>query len=335
MVWLRSSLVITTSLGITNKEDTLMADLLFSIIIPIFNVEEYLERCLESIINQTYKNLEIILVNDGSTDNSLEICTTYSNKDNRIIIINKENSGPSEARNIGIKKATGDYIIFVDSDDTIVPNTCDFFYEHIKKNPNIDIICSNYQYIGQKKPKQRIFNIPKDNKLLSGYEFIKLQLKDNKLFIEVWRNTYRRSLLLENNLFFMVGILHEDELWTPITFMNAKTIFVTNNIHYNYFIRPNSIMRSLNKLESKKTILIVCSELEKHTRKIDDIECKTALILRIVQIYSIAFRKGRMYKYTKPTFLYDFFKSNDYSKKTKIKAILLYFTDLCRIFLEI
>ena len=90
-----------------------------SIIVPIYNTEQYLERCLQSLINQDYKNIEIILVNDGSEDNSLDICNKYKNKDNRIIVIDKEHTGVSDTRNIGIKRATGDYIGFVDSDDYI------------------------------------------------------------------------------------------------------------------------------------------------------------------------------------------------------------------------
>ena len=90
-----------------------------SIIVPIYNTEKYLGNCLNSIINQTYKNLEIILINDGSTDNSLSICNNYKNKDNRIKIVNKTHTGVSDTRNIGIKNATGEYIGFVDSDDYI------------------------------------------------------------------------------------------------------------------------------------------------------------------------------------------------------------------------
>ena len=90
-----------------------------SIIVPIYNVEKYLERCINSLINQTYKNIEIILVNDGSTDNSLIICEKYKNIDSRIILVNKENGGLSDARNVGIDNSSGNYITFIDSDDYI------------------------------------------------------------------------------------------------------------------------------------------------------------------------------------------------------------------------
>ena len=102
---------------------------LISVIVPVYNVEKYLRKCLESIINQTYKNLQIILVNDGSTDSSLSICKEYENIDNRIIVIDKENEGPAIARNVGLDSADGDFIAFVDSDDWILENMYEVLLE--------------------------------------------------------------------------------------------------------------------------------------------------------------------------------------------------------------
>ena len=115
-----------------------------SIIVPVYNNEEFLDKCLKSIINQTYKNLEIILINDGSKDNSLKIMKDYAIKDTRIIIIDKKNEGVSKARNDGIKKATGQYITFVDSDDYIDLTQIEEMYNAIKKN-KVDVVRSNYK----------------------------------------------------------------------------------------------------------------------------------------------------------------------------------------------
>ena len=104
-----------------------------SIIVPIYNAEKWLEKCINSIIKQLYHNIEILLVNDGSTDKSLEICQKFAKKDNRIIIIDKPNEGVSKSRNIGIEKATGEYIKFVDSDDWLEENTCEELVELIEK----------------------------------------------------------------------------------------------------------------------------------------------------------------------------------------------------------
>jgi len=116
---------------------------LISIIVPIYNVEIYLEKCLNSIINQTYKNIEILLINDGSSDNSLRICKKYQKKDKRIVLINKKNGGLSSARNAGIDKASGNYLLFIDSDDYIEIDMIEKLYNNIKSN-NADISICNF-----------------------------------------------------------------------------------------------------------------------------------------------------------------------------------------------
>ena len=113
---------------------------LISVIVPVFNVEKYLERCVETIVNQTYKNLEIILVNDGSTDNSGELCDELAKKDNRIKVVHKENGGLSDARNTGERESTGEYIIFIDSDDYIHHEMLNTLYTQIvEKNADVSI----------------------------------------------------------------------------------------------------------------------------------------------------------------------------------------------------
>ena len=102
-----------------------------TVIVPVYNVEHYLEKCLDSLINQTYKNLEIIVINDGSTDNSGEICQEYAQKDNRIVYIEKENGGLSDARNVGLDKMTGSYVTFIDSDDWVELDYVEILYKKI------------------------------------------------------------------------------------------------------------------------------------------------------------------------------------------------------------
>ena len=117
---------------------------MISIIIPVYNVSKYLRVCLDSVINQTYKDLEIICINDGSLDNSLDILKEYSNKDNRIIIIDKKNSGVSAARNDGIERSSGEYLFFIDSDDYIDNDFIEVFYNNAKKNDSDLVILSNF-----------------------------------------------------------------------------------------------------------------------------------------------------------------------------------------------
>src|SRR5690554_319094 len=124
-----------------------MSKILFSIIVPVYNTERYLKKCIESIINQSYTNIEIILVNDGSEDLSPSICNEYSKKDPRIKVIHKRNGGLSDARNHGIKAATGDFILFVDSDDYIKDDACEKFNTAIVRYPNVQIVASNIECI--------------------------------------------------------------------------------------------------------------------------------------------------------------------------------------------
>lgn len=129
-----------------------------SIIIPIYNAEKYLEKCLDSIVKQTYKNIEIICVNDGSKDNSINILSRYNKMDNRIVLINKENNGLSSARNIGLASATGEFVMFVDSDDWIDIDTCEKCLKIMNKY-SVDVVMFSYvrEYENKSNPKI-IFN---------------------------------------------------------------------------------------------------------------------------------------------------------------------------------
>ena len=141
-----------------------------SIIVPVYNVEKYLSKCLESLINQTLKDIEIICVNDGSTDNSLSILKEYANKDSRIKIIDKQNEGVSVARNTGIEVATGEYLIFVDSDDYLVENACEKALNTIEHNNSDICIFGHYDLVDEKLVKSSV------NK-----DIIKAQKQNNQL----------------------------------------------------------------------------------------------------------------------------------------------------------
>lgn len=143
---------------------------LISVIIPVYNGEKYIKRCINSLINQTYKNIEIIIINDGSKDNSINIIKEISEKDKRIIIIDKENQGVSIARNAGIEKASGDYIMFVDVDDWVKTNMIEQMYKVIKKE-NVDIVkCNSINEFNNKATENKISN-SLVNKVLKKEEY--------------------------------------------------------------------------------------------------------------------------------------------------------------------
>ncbi len=204
---------------------------LVSVIVPIYNVEKYLKVCIESLTNQTYKDLEIILVDDGSPDNSYLICEEYANKDSRIKILRKKNGGLSDARNAGLKIATGDYLFFVDSDDYIINDCIEILVEGIK-NSNADIATCNYT----QNESLLSFTKPKKIKSISSKKALKYILKETKL------NTSASAKLIKSCLFkdieFPVGKIYEDYATMYKVFDLAKKITITDV--NKYFYRPNS-----------------------------------------------------------------------------------------------
>lgn len=222
-----------------------------SVIVPIYNVEKYLRQCIDSIINQTYKNLEIILVNDGSPDNCGAICDEYSSKDERIKVIHKKNGGLSDARNVGLEIASGDFISFVDSDDWIDIDTYEIMMNNIiKYNANIAVSNINYVYDEKSKPKYDEENIHIFNREEAMNELI----HDGLVQAVVWNKIYKKELL--DNMQFKVGKLNEDEFFTYKICARAEKIVYIPNILYQYRQRENSIMSnySIKRLDGVEAL---------------------------------------------------------------------------------
>lgn len=234
-----------------------------SIIVPIFNVEKYLERCILSIINQTYQNIEIILVNDGSTDQCIKICEKYLKKDKRIILINKENGGLSDARNAGLAKATGDYVLFVDSDDLIELDSCEKFIEKIERYGEIDIITSNAKVINENNQNYLRHSHFAQEVKKTGLEYLEHEIKNKTMSMAAVLNLYKLSFLKKSNLSFKKGILHEDEEFTPRVFLKASTVIHMNYDFYNYILRDNSISQTKNLTKNATDLYNTLYELEK------------------------------------------------------------------------
>jgi glycosyltransferase involved in cell wall biosynthesis len=216
---------------------------LISIIIPVYNVEKYLENCLNSVINQSYANLEIILVDDGSTDNSSKICDEYKKKDDRIKIIHKKNGGLSEARNIGIENSNGKYITFIDSDDTVELNYLEYLYKLIIENDADMSVC----YFNIVNGKIKKISLSENKKIYSSKEALKEMLLNNfpvSATAKLFKTEYFRDIK------FPSGKLYEDNGTTYKLIIKSKKICVSNARKYNYFIRKNSITNS--KMNSRK-----------------------------------------------------------------------------------
>ncbi|MDR1730312.1 MAG: glycosyltransferase [Prevotellaceae bacterium] len=241
-----------------------------SIIIPVYNVESYLEECLQSVVNQTFQDMEIILIDDGSSDRSPDIMRMFAEQDDRIKIITQVNSGVSAARNRGLRAASGEYFLFIDSDDAILPNTVESLYRRAIKNQN-DLLIGNVIYIranGERsilfKRKEEIYN----QTCISGEECY-FKLMEDKMFPPlVYLFFMKRELIFKHKIFFKEGVIHEDELWCVKAMLSATKVSLIDFCYYNYFQRNGSLMNSNNKAFRMKSLFIVAKELNKIARKL-------------------------------------------------------------------
>lgn len=227
---------------------------LISIVVPIYNVEQYLNQCVLSIIRQTYDNLEIILVDDGSSDKCPQLCDQWADKDGRIKVVHKTNGGLSDARNAGLKVVSGDYIAFVDSDDWIHESFIQKLYEEIIDS-EVDICECAVSYvnnegviIGNRSCKYSEIIYPR-------LDAIKALIKEDGIYQTVWNKLYKKKLI--EDIYFEVGKYHEDDFWTYQIFDRINTIKVVNKPLYYYRQRSNSIMgegyqrKRLDSLEAR------------------------------------------------------------------------------------
>lgn len=212
---------------------------LISIIVPVYNVEQYLEKCVNSIVNQTYKNLEIILVDDGATDSSGKLCDELAKIDNRIKVYHKENGGLSDARNYGVERATGDYIGFVDSDDYIDAEMYEKLYEAIKKE-NVDVAECNLKIIYPER--EELFTEQNYYNVCTKQEYLEEYLKIEKIFGSVWTKLISKKIAKE--LLFPKGKLYEDTYYAYDLINVANSFVLIDSPSYNYLMRENSITNS-------------------------------------------------------------------------------------------
>lgn len=216
-----------------------MADLI-SIVIPVYNVEKYLSKCIESVIGQSFKNIEIILVNDGSTDQSGKICDKYAKKDTRIIVYHKENGGLSDARNYGIKRANGKYITFIDSDDYISKQYVEVLYTLLITNHAQISICNLEKFKEGSLPHMQSSFDNGKTEIFSGIEAMELMFYQKKITNSAFAKMYLKKLF--DNIEYPKGKLYEDLATTyKLFYLSNKIVYNPAELYY-YLIRKNSIM---------------------------------------------------------------------------------------------
>ena len=231
----------------------------FSIIIPVYNVEAYLRECLDSVLNQTFADWEAICVNDGSTDQSEKILEEYAQKDARMHCVSKSNGGTSTARNVGMKEAKGEYIVFLDGDDWLELNALRMISDHLNEE---EILC----FSGRRYFEETNSYHPADQLVEKSYPTGMDYYNENALlhrdfaFVCVVLRTYQRRFLIEHNLFFDEDVSYEDNLWVPVVLFHAQTISVISDALYVYRIRQGSKMREVS-LARKKDLMKVANRL--------------------------------------------------------------------------
>lgn len=250
-----------------------------SIIVPIYNAERYLNRCIKSLINQTKENIEFILVNDGSTDSSEEIIKSY--KDKRIKYFKNKNQGIGKTRNFGMQKATGKYIMFLDSDDYLSTNACDELFSKAEKD-NLDLVINNFYRVEEETEKKVEVIIP---------EFKNTTLKDNKrLLLEVnlapWNKLYKRELLKKNKIQFVEDLKYEDAPFVVEAMDKAKKIgYIKKFLNY-YVIHKNS--ETTVRDEKIFDIIEIVDKMRKYFSKRKEFtETVDKLSVRILTNYTI------------------------------------------------
>ena len=225
-----------------------------SIIVPVYGVEQYLRKCVDSLLNQDMDNYEIILVDDGSPDECPQICDSYVAAHKNIQVVHRKNGGLSAARNSGIEVARGEYIMFVDSDDYIEPNVLKGLMEQVERD-KLDVLRYRLQYVN---PQYEVYN-PYKSDPFKGNDYSKIPT-DGVSFLNARMNTqcYAWAFILKRELLdgyiFTHGIYFEDTDWTPRMLVRAKRVASTETVVYNYLMREGSITKAINRGKQKKVL---------------------------------------------------------------------------------
>ena len=220
-------------------------DVLLTVVIPVYNVEKYLKRCVESVLVQEWHNYDILLVDDGSTDSSPQICDLYAEKYEMIRVIHKENKGLSDTRNRGIEEASGEYVYFPDSDDWLEPNTFSELSDVIEEL-TYDTISFNREFVTSEEDK--LISAKSRIQKLSGKQALLEMLNQGDVTGFANDKIYRKKLFLDNDIEFPVGKYYEDLGTNYKLFLKATKVYVTNQKYYHYLItNPDSITQSWNE----------------------------------------------------------------------------------------
>jgi glycosyltransferase involved in cell wall biosynthesis len=250
--------------------------MLISIIVPVYNTQNYLSRCIKSLLNQTYRQIEIILIDDGSTDSSLEICHQLASTDSRLIVYHQSNKGVSAARNQGLLIASGDFVMFVDSDDYVDYNICQTLIESIKSSPSALTAFCGYHFVHSKNNivTKTEHITPKRRKISSHNDFAQNygHFLNNKIFLALWAKLFSLKIIKENHLRFDSNIhVGEDLLFLQAYYCALPTLetAIVNEALYYYDVKESGSLSSRFDLSRLKNTRIIFNEMVKFCRKME------------------------------------------------------------------
>ncbi len=280
---------------------------LVSIIIPVYNVEQYLMECLDSVFNQTYRNIEVIAVNDGSTDGSANILKNYEKKYDNIIVHNQENAGNSVARNKGLHLAKGKYVYFLDSDDFIERETINNLVTAMEKY-SLDLIrfaaepfLDGVEYKNFNKHLYDYSKFFESGRVYKKDEFLKANIKGFSPIVYLY--IVKKELLINNNIYFKPGIIHEDELFSTLVYLHTNRAMYDGNFYHKRRYRADSVMTSQIKVEKAKrsfdSYLTVIEEISKLLRIYKENAERKFIKSRLYSIYIGLQTRGVESKYKK------------------------------------
>lgn len=290
----------------------------FSIVIPVYQAEQYLKECIDSILQQDFHDYEIWLIDDGCKDNSPTICDTYQQKEEKIHVYHKQNEGVSAARNDGIQRAQGQYILFLDSDDALTNHALQQLYERIFPYPNVDIIT------GTMDSNIVVKHDLQTNQAMDVKDFYLHELKAKTMSHAACLYIYRNDFLKANQLSFPIGYHHEDEYFTSLALLKAKQILPTNVCYYHY--RENETSITMNHKNFDKNYYDLCEILKQleliylqHTSG----SLQAYLMESLLEKYLFAYVKVKGYRSElKDVQMNDFIKGKAITKKNKMKVLL-------------
>ena len=266
-----------------------------SVIVPVYNVEDYLNTCVESVLEQKEESVEIVLVDDGSSDGSGSICDELAKKAANISVIHKKNGGLSSARNAGLQRARGTYILFLDSDDYLETDACRVLMDRVRDYGELDAVVFNgTEDCGERKAPMR----KQDNcigTVVCGRDYLVKCYQNRNLSVEACLYMYRRAFLQENGLCFKEGILHEDVEFTPRALLSAERVLETPERLYHYVIREGSISTSKNKEKNIRDLFQTLQELDGLADQQDEELCRW-MKNAVVNSYLNMVYEARMYQ---------------------------------------